>query len=81
MVILGGILVLVGFLTMIVGRIVFLVAAFSEGILWGLGCLFLPIIDLFFLIVHWTEAKKGFLLELLGFAVSIIGWVVMLLGG
>ena len=55
-----------------------LVRAFSESIVWGLGCLFLPLVSLFFLIVHWRQAKDPFFLQLLGIGV-IFG--AALLGG
>lgn len=76
--ILGIIVLIVGGLAMLVGSIMFLVAAFSESVLWGLGCIVIPFVSLFFLIMHWQEAKKAFLVHLAGFALLVVG---MLIGG
>jgi hypothetical protein len=65
-------LVLAGFLLLIVGGIAFLIAAFRESVLWGLGVLFLPLVSLFFLIVHWDRAKDSFFLQLYGFGAIFV---------
>jgi len=54
----------------------FLVAAFRESIWWGLGCLFIPIVQLIFLIMHWQAAKKPFFLQLLGIALIIVAIII-----
>ncbi len=51
----------------------FLVVAFRKSVLWGVFCLFLPIVGFFFLIVHWPEAKRPFMW-------SILAWVVLMIG-
>jgi hypothetical protein len=76
---LGGILSVVGFIVMLVGAIMFLIAAFREHILWGLGTLFVPFVGLIFLIMHWDVAKKPFLIQLLGIPFVVIG--ALLAGG
>jgi hypothetical protein len=55
----------------LIGGIWFMVAAFQESIVWGLACLFLPVAWLFFLFLHWGEAKQPFLLSLAG-AVCVV---------
>jgi len=74
--IIGGILILLGIILLIVGDIWFLIAAFRESIWWGLACLLLPIVQLFFLIVHWDEAKKPFGLQLAALAVFLTGFFI-----
>ena len=69
-------LIVLGLLLFVFGGLWFLVAAFRESIWWGLACLFIPIVQLFFLIVHWPEAKKPFLLQLAAFAVFIVGFII-----
>jgi FtsH-binding integral membrane protein len=71
LILLGSALVL-----MLIGGIWFLVAAFSESILWGLACLFIPLVQLFFLIVHWNSAKKPFGLQLLGLVAVVAGIII-----
>jgi len=46
------------------------VAAFKENILWGLGCLFLPFVALFFHIGHWEDAATPFGVSLGGCLLS-----------
>lgn len=41
-----------GLAILFIGTIWFLIVAFSENILWGLGCLFLVPVSLIFLIMH-----------------------------
>lgn len=63
---LGLLLWVVGGIIGLVGGIWFLVVAFKESIWWGLGCLFVPFVGLIFLILHWSEAGKPFLVSLGG---------------
>jgi hypothetical protein len=51
----------------------FLVAAFRESLLWGLAILFLPFAGLVFLIMHWSEARRGFMVQLLGCIIAFAG--------
>ena len=67
-------LISLGFVIFIIGGFWFLIAAFWESVLWGLACLFIPIVQLFFLIVHWPEAKRPFFLQLLAFVMIIAGF-------
>ena len=55
------------------GGIGFLLAAFQESLLWGLGCLLLSPVSLIFLILHWDEAGKPFLLQLAGGLAMFVG--------
>ena len=74
---LGVIAVWVGLIVMLVGGLVFLISAFRESILWGLGVLFLPFVSLIFLIVHWHRAKDGFFLQLYGLIAVLLGVFAM----
>ncbi len=70
------IFILLGLAIFLVGGLFYLVAAFRVSIWWGLGCLFIPIVQLFFLIVHWPAAKKPFFIQLLGFVVLLVGYLI-----
>jgi polyferredoxin len=74
--ILAGSLIFLGFVIFIIGGFWFLIAAFRESVLWGLACLFIPIVQLFFLIVHWPEARRPFFLQLLAFVMIIVGFII-----
>jgi len=65
-----------GLILLIIGGFWFLVAAFRVGVLWGLACLFIPIVQFFFLIVHWDKAKRPFFLQLLGLAMIIASYII-----
>lgn len=66
-------LIYIGIAIIIIGGIGFLIAAFKNSILWGLGCLILSPISIVFLILHWQEAKNPFFLQLIGVAVVFAG--------
>lgn len=51
--------------------IILIIMAFQESILWGLGYLFVPFVNLIFIIMFWTETKGPFLKGLLGVALLI----------
>jgi hypothetical protein len=65
-------LAIVGYGFVAVGGIMMLVAAFRTSVLWGLGCLFLPIVGLIFLFAHWSDAKKGFIVQVVGLVILLI---------
>ena len=57
---------IIGFIMVCVGGVMYLIAAFRESVMWGLGVLFLPIVPLVFLFMHWDRAKTAFFVQLLG---------------
>lgn len=69
----GGLAVL-GIACMVIGWLTILWKAFSAGILWGLGCFFVPFVSLLFVITHWQESKTGFLLH-------VVGWIIFIFAG
>lgn len=56
-----------------VGGIWLLVVAFRVSVVWGLGSLFVPFVSLAFVMVHWAEAKRAFLVQLVGGMIVIAG--------
>jgi hypothetical protein len=73
MALIGTVLVWGGCLLMLLGWIAFIVVAFRESILWGLGVLFLPFVSLIFLVLNWSRAKDSFFLQLWGLAILLVG--------
>lgn len=51
---------LFGFISLI-SFIWVVVIAFKHDVIWGLGCLFIPLIIIVFGIMHWDKCKKPFL--------------------
>ena len=70
---LGVVAMWAGLLLLLVGSLFFIIAAFREGILWGLAVMVLPIVPLIFLIVHWHRAKGPFFVQLYGLAAVLLG--------
>lgn len=66
-------LIIAGYVFIAIGGIMMLVEAFRESVLWGVACLLLPVVTLFFVIVHWRLAKTGFMIQFLGLALLITG--------
>ncbi|WPD21660.1 MAG: excalibur calcium-binding domain-containing protein [Candidatus Electrothrix scaldis] len=64
---------LLGALFVVAGFFWFLIAAFRVHILWGLGCLLLPFVSLFFLVFHWRAAAKPFALTVFGGILAVSG--------
>jgi hypothetical protein len=69
---LASILVILGLIAVLVGSITFIIAAFRSSVLWGVGVLLFGPVSLAYLILHWSEAKKPFFLQLWG-----IGFIVV----
>jgi hypothetical protein len=69
----GTLLLLVGALIAVVGSLWLLVKAFQTSIWWGLGSLFIPFVQLIFVIMNWAECKKPFLILLAGAVLCGIG--------
>tara|TARA_B100000809_G_scaffold155054_1_gene152334 strand:+ start:650 stop:967 length:318 start_codon:yes stop_codon:yes gene_type:complete len=78
---LAGICSVIGMIIFLVGSIMILIAAFRKSVLWGLGSLFIPGVALVFLIMHWQDAKKPFLISLLAIPLFILAAVFGALGG
>ncbi len=57
--------IVVGVLVVLVCNVFFIIAAFSESILWGLGVLFVPFVSIVFLVLYWDRVRKPFWVSLL----------------
>lgn len=60
------ILIVLGALLAIVGGVWGIIVAFKRSLIWGLCYIFVPFGSLVFLIVAWADAKRPFLLRMLG---------------
>ena len=78
--IVGSVIALVGSLMMIYYSFVLIIRAFKEHILWGIGYLIVPFVNLVFICVKWQVAKAPLLKTLLWFAVAAVGLFVAQLG-
>ena len=64
----ASLLAIVGLVLLIVGGIAFVIAAFRESVLWGLGVVLLPFVSIIFLVLNWSRARQSFFLQLYGLA-------------
>lgn len=77
----GGILALIGSVLILVGWIMVLISAFKASVLWGIGSLFIWPVMVVFVILNWASAKKGFLIQLAGIGLTIVGAILGAAGG
>ena len=57
----------------LLGGIWLLIVAFKVRIWWGLGSLFIPLVSLIFVVLHWSVAKTPFLISLVSVVMIIAG--------
>ena len=73
---LGMILMIAGYVIAGVGGIWLLVVAFRTSIGWGLGCLLFNPVAIVFVIMHWSDAGKPFLVEIGGVVLIVVGALI-----
>ncbi|MCC7517250.1 MAG: DUF4124 domain-containing protein [Pseudomonadales bacterium] len=65
-------LILLSGLLFLVSGVMLLIAAFREGLLWGIACFFLPPVQLIFIVLHWDRCKTAVLTWLAGLLVLVV---------
>ena len=70
---LGLILLALGGLIALITGVMILIKAFQTSVLWGLGSIFIPLVSLVFVIKHWEQTKKPFLIGLIAIPLYMIG--------
>ena len=73
MIVTGHILLVVGLITALAGEVMFLAVAFKRSFWWFFGCLFVPLVDIVFLILNFRRTAKPFGIALLGLVVAGLG--------
>lgn len=58
---LGAIIAGIGGLGLLLCGLWMLIEQFKSGILWGIGCIFIPFISFIWLVLHWSDGKTPFL--------------------
>jgi hypothetical protein len=66
-------LLAIGFIIMFIYGIQILIMAFQESVLWGIGYLVCAPVPLIFIIMHWQQTKKPFLMSLIGIPFVVVG--------
>jgi hypothetical protein len=67
------VLVVVGGIISLIFSVIILIKAFQTSIVWGLGSLFVPLVILVFVAMHWAETQKPFLYV-------VGGWILVAIG-
>ena len=60
----------------VVGAFMVLGAAFTESVKWGLIYLFVPFGQLVYIIQFWNEARRGFLLSVIGGSIGLVAFLL-----
>jgi hypothetical protein len=72
-IVLGHILLVVGLTTALAGYAMFLAVVFNRSLWWFFGCLFIPFVDVVFLVLNFKFTAKPFGIAVLGLVVAGLG--------
>ena len=72
----ASILLWLGYALCFLGGLWIIVLAWQKGILWGLACLFVPVLQLVYVALNWKESKSAFFLLILGLAALFLSAVL-----
>jgi hypothetical protein len=75
--VLGYVLLGLGVTSWFIGDLLYMKATFRRGSGWFFGSLFLPLVDLAFVVAHWRAAFWPCFLSLVGLALAILGVVLI----
>ena len=67
------VLSIIGLIVFVMGGFGLLIAAFKTNILWGVGVIVFAPAALVFTVLHWSEARNPFLLQLFGLLMMFFG--------
>lgn len=70
---LGVVLLAVGAIISLVYSVALLIVTFRVSVWWGLGSLFVPLVGLLFVVMHWEEAKNPFLKSFFAIPFIVLG--------
>ena len=73
----GSALVIIGYILMAVESIWVLVLAFQDSVVLGILSLIIPFVIIYATVKTWPESKTPLLSYLAGFAVALIGAVIV----
>jgi len=73
MIVIGDILLALGLVLALMGYVKFLAVAFRRSLWWFFGCLFIPFVDIAFLLLNWKATAKPFGIGLLGLVIAGAG--------
>ena len=72
----AGFLVPGGLIAALSGSVMFYTSAFKKSIAWGLGVVLVPgFVGLIYLVLHWQDAWRGYLVVWLGWLLAAVGGI------
>ena len=69
-------LVIIAWILTVCGACWIIYVAWQRSVIWGAACFFIPVCQLFYVALHWREAKHPFFLLLAGFAVRVLAEMI-----
>lgn len=68
-----SVLLLVGYIAAVLGGLWLLVLIFQNSVVWGICSLVIPFVSLIFVFTNWDDAKKPFLMQVVGLVLIFLG--------
>ena len=56
-----------GYALCLIGGLWIIVLGWQKGVVWGIGCLVFPVLQLVYVALNWKQTKSAFFLLLAGF--------------
>ena len=66
-------MLLTGYIIVVLGGLWMLVVIFQTSVVWGLLSILVPFVSLLFVIMHWDDTKRPFLVQLVGLVLIYFG--------
>ena len=70
---LAVIITVVGALLVLGNGILIIIDAFRTSVVWGLLCLFLPPVQIVFIVIYWNDEKRRILWTAIGYVLLVLG--------
>ncbi|SFN37520.1 hypothetical protein [Dokdonella immobilis] len=66
-------MLLTGYIIVVLGGLWLLVVIFQTSVAWGILSILVPFVSLLFVIMHWDDTKRPFLVQLVGLVLIYFG--------
>ena len=66
-------MLLTGYIIVVLGGLWMLVVIFQTSVVWGILSILVPFVSLLFVIMHWDDTKRPFLVQLVGLVLIYFG--------
>lgn len=66
-------LLLTGYIIVVLGGLWMLFVIFQTSVVWGILSILVPFVSLLFVIMHWDDTKRPFLVQIVGLVLIYLG--------